>query len=496
MSNQNVKLTVLQGGITHAILNKLQNDGVIKEGENLSSTIWSKIMDEVKKDANDQYTGGSNFVLGQNADARASWRKNFKIKSGQILDFSVVLWNKIVTLAKGETISGANQNLSPVIIDPEPQQDKDKSVVDDDNSQNSTIQQGDGKEKLAELRPIPDGAKQMLRNIVNVDSNTKGNKETIVMTENDDGVKVYNQAITDSNTGSVALGSRLIEDKKFGFNEFYTVDDTIPDGAEVDKKTVNGNEETLTYEIEEEGETHRYLMTKNDENGKYQKGDEIFAIKNSTLHCNTNKFVSETELNNKLRELNINKSVQELSSFGIEVQQYNNGTIAFKKDGKTFNATDLNAVLKPSVYNPNGEIKITDEIKDRIKSIRTNAVLSNFTYEFTESELKTSGSVSLMLDYQNQEKESIGLMAKKLPMYKNTTSGLYTKFGCESFDIGSLDRRVTFKIQKLIMNQAIYNDLLAKQESELTDMQKKFMKKHEQEMARLFQEYDARYPAS
>lgn len=791
MADQNVNLTVTQsGGITHAILNKLHEDGFVAQGKNLSGSVWTQIMVEVENDASGQYTGGSTFIEGQSSDAKASWASNFKVKAGQVLEFTQTLWNKIVAIVKGEPIKQeesipqttpqiipkgtepideseymSDQSLDEVIISPEFQRPEEgtKPVVD------NSVPQEEPQQTVHEFKPIPDGAKQMLRDIINIDSNTKGNKETVVMTKNDDGTKVYNQVVTDPKTGSSVMGGRLIADNKSGKNEFYAVDETIPDGAEVDKKTVDGNKETLNYEIkEEDGKTHRYLMEQDNETGKYQKGAEIFSIKSSSTNEDTNKFVSETELNKKLQEMNVGKNVQELQQLGIEVQQYDNGSVVFKKDGKVLSGTDLKVLLnadnaqpvgqtpvisqgenggillqaqvdkapvidhppvyydgasgsvspvpqgddksiqtdpvnvdgaeapdkktpskltqeqinekiahlkngesfsyrntidqtyangsfhmertitwqrnddgsltcnspdyrgKPSIthYNNDGTVKldsttyeqflgtsnyiktstvykegkistktqdlsglgdirsahtvpsmlrthmsrqqgaqdvsikdsegnnilsykdgkfynkkgkevdsskaydilakyekrgelsklvanyekveqsenttpnapvdnnqsieITDEIRTRMKNISTAALASDFKYEFDESgQLKTSGTVSLINDYKNSGAETIGLMVRSLPTYYNQNTKLFTKFGVQSRRQSIVNTGADNKAMTLIQHQAIYNDLSTKPKSELTDAQKNFMKKHEQDMAKLFQEYDA-----
>jgi len=771
MSSQNVNLTVQSGGgITHAILDKLRDEGHVEQDKNLSGSVWSQIMNEVKNDASGQYTGGSNYIEGQSSDAKASWVNNFKVKAGQALEFTQALWNKIVAIVTGEPIE-QEQSVPQEVPEETPEQ---PVVPQEEGVPDSVVEtpveptpQEEPQQTVQEFKPIPDGAKQMLRDIVNIDSNTKGNKETVVMTKNEAGTKVYNQVVTDPETGSSVMGTRLIADNKSGKNEFYTVDETIPDGAEVDKKTVDGNKETLNYEIKgEDGKTHRYLMIQDKDTGKYQKGAEIFAIKSSTTNEDINKFVSETELNKKLQEKNVGKNVQELQQLGIEVQQYDNGSVVFKKDGKVLSGTDLKVLLnadnaqpvgqtpvisqgengglqaqvhkppviehppvyydgdsgdvspvpqdddksvpstpvnidsadtpgkkqpsnltqeqinekiahlkngesfsyrntidqtyangsfhmertitwqrnddgtltcnspdyrgKPSIthYNNDGTVKldsttyeqfsgtsnyiktstvykegkistktqdlsglgdirsahtvpsmlrthmsrqqgaqdvsiqdsegnnilsykdgkfynkkgkevdsskaydilakyekrgelsklvanyekveqsenttpnapvdnnqsieITDEIRTRMKNISTAALGSDFKYEFDESgQLKTSGTVSLVKDYEKSGAETIGLMVRSLPTYYNQNTRLYTKFGVQSRRQSIVNTGADNKAMRLIQHQAIYNDLSTKPKSELTDAQKNFMKKHEQDMAKLFQEYDA-----
>ena len=78
--------------------------------------------------------------------------------------------------------------------------------------------------------------KVQFRNIVNINSDTKDNKETVITTTDNNGNKVYYQGIAGTN-GATVKGPRLIVDTRgLKQNEYYTVDDSIPNGAEVDKK--------------------------------------------------------------------------------------------------------------------------------------------------------------------------------------------------------------------------------------------------------------------
>ena len=102
------ELNVINGqGITASILAQLQKDGIVNEGKNLSGSVWNQIMQLVSEDpeGSKQYSGGSNFVLGNSEEARASWKNNFVIDKNQVISFTEELWNKIVKLAKGEKLN-------------------------------------------------------------------------------------------------------------------------------------------------------------------------------------------------------------------------------------------------------------------------------------------------------------------------------------------------------------------------------------------------------
>jgi len=118
-------LNVINGqGITASILAQLQKDGIVKEGQNLSGSVWTQIMNLVANDSQGakQYSGGSNFVTGNSEVARASWKNNFVIAKNQVISFTEELWANIVKLAKGEKpnreIKEENAPLTPTKTTP------------------------------------------------------------------------------------------------------------------------------------------------------------------------------------------------------------------------------------------------------------------------------------------------------------------------------------------------------------------------------------------
>ena len=354
MSNQdNVLIQKIRNkGITHAIRQKLENDGHIAKGSNLSSSVWEQIIQLVSEDeqAKTQYTGESEFIAGSTPEAMASWKNNFKISydtskspTENVITFTLALWNKIVELVRGETQQDDAPESSPP-TQPEPSQD---DATPPPQQEPLPPENDIGPQYVPETtQPVPDGAKVQLRNIVNVYSNTKGNKEMVITTTDDNGNKVYHQGVTDDK-GSTVMGSRLIADTRgLRQNEYYAVDNSIPDGAEVDRKPIDGTEDMLNYEIkEEDGKTHRYSMVLDDVTNKYKKGDELFAIQtySNGNFRNTNKFVSETELNKKIKIIIPDATVQSLKSQGIETHLATDGSIVFTKAGKRITPEVLNS---------------------------------------------------------------------------------------------------------------------------------------------------------
>ena len=93
-------------------------------------------------------------------------------------------------------------------------------------------------------------------------------------------------------------------------------------------------------------------MILDEETNQYKKGDEVFAIQRYMTDVdgklnfvNTNKFISETELNNKLNSIMPNLTVKYLKEKGIEVHLATNGNIVFTKGGEQMKASELRQAI-------------------------------------------------------------------------------------------------------------------------------------------------------
>lgn len=188
------------------------------------------------------------------------------------------------------------------------------------------------------LSKLPEGAKQELRDIKNIGA--KGSKETVVTTKNKDGVKVYHQVETDPKTGEAMLGKRLAVDTRgLKKNEYYAIDETIPDGAEVDtNKTVDGKKDVMTYTVKDkDGKTRRFTMVQNDDK-TYRTGEELVPIYGSK------KFMTQSALNNLIKPLFPNGLPK-----GVEVQVLDisgSPTCIYKKDGQTLSQKELRELVR------------------------------------------------------------------------------------------------------------------------------------------------------
>lgn len=329
-------------GITQAIKAKIQNDGGTI-APTVNESVWSQVMAEVKnaQDSNSVTSTvdgeNKNYAYEGDGDAtkindRSTWATSFKVVKDQVIHFAESTWNKIVALLSG------NPTKEDFKFDvPKAEDDKDINV----DGLKEDKEEPEPKEE-PHFEDLPSGAKVKLRDIVNVGQ--EGSKEAVVKTK-ENGAKVYHQAVTDPETGEMKMGQRLAVDRRgLRKDEYYTIDNTIPNGAEVDKKTVDGQKDILNYEIKEnDGKTHRYLMV--EDNGTYTKGDELIKIAGS------NKFMSTTKLNDRIsqtfKDPRLNLSV--LKENGIDVQVINSAGedyVIYKKDGRTINGSELSLAVK------------------------------------------------------------------------------------------------------------------------------------------------------
>lgn len=208
---------------------------------------------------------------------------------------------------------------------------------------------------VTDLTEIFDDSKILNRDIINVGE--AGSEEQVLRVKHEDGTVTYHEVVTDKSTGGQSLGHRLVSnDRGWAKNEFYAVGDTIPNGAEVDPKMVDGKKDTPTYTIVgEDGKTQRYVMVEDPATGVYQQGDRLIDVAGSK------NFKTESAVNEQLVKMFNNKNVtlESLAEQGISVQYVNtNGIehIVFKKDGKVINGNELKNIAA-QVPNPQFDVE-------------------------------------------------------------------------------------------------------------------------------------------
>lgn len=328
MGNNGVSLNIAAGqGITQAIVSKL---GLNQEQcKKINLQTWQQVMTEVKNaqdainNSNSNNASQTDFqakpsiFTGGNNVKKINKSDQFIVQQGAIqLDSST--WTKICNLlgASGQDSEKLKEKPPLDILKVEPPKVDIKPVVID----------------IPELELVPEDAKQLTRDIVNIGDD--GSEENVAMIKKG-GVKTYRQVVTD---GIPHLGQRLVADRRgLMKNEYYAVNESIPDGAEVDRKTVNGKKDVLNYEIEDEnGKKHRYTMECG-EDGIYHKGEELISI-----NGDFNKYATKSGINEGLKRLFYEQgedsvTFEGLKGMGIEVlllKRDGDTMYIFKKDGQ------------------------------------------------------------------------------------------------------------------------------------------------------------------
>ena len=391
-----VNIDVINGkGITQAILKKLQDEGHVGDGKNLSASVWSHIMEQVKADNvnNKHYTQGSDFK--SNSNSTNHWQKNFVVQKNAVLKFTTDLWKQIVEIAKGnvtttttttttrdpviqddvdlqdDTISNENtssetsstrvgQNSDQEEVIPESNQSSDEGVNPNEEApsqDNKTISKLPIELKGNNVE-LPPGAKVIKGDITNIDSATRKNKEAIIKFKDEDGKTVYRQMPNENNV-SIDTAQRVVA-KKQGKNVYYAVDATIPDGVEVSIEKIKGvrfdndpmlkthyydnKEDVLVYSEEKDGEKFCYLMIKDDNTGLYTTGKEV-SINNGII------TYYNKQVDNKKQITSETQPIVTMSDKEIDDYLNNGNDKACKQLVERFNKLDQQLSILEQRYN-------------------------------------------------------------------------------------------------------------------------------------------------
>lgn len=306
-------------GITQAIRDKIGAQNI----KNKDLATWQKVMAEVnnaqtiaKQNDKSIFTGGNN---AENIGNKSSWKTDFVVKQGTV-EIDDGIWAKIQALLTGKA-----------------EETKPEEPVVEPETTPETEPQETPEETPVDLQDLPNGVKMQMRDIVNIGK--EGSKETVAISKNDKGVKCYYQVETDPKTGEAKMGRRLAADTRgLRQDQYYAIDDTIADGAEVDtNRTVDGKKNSMSYTIKEDGKNVRYAMIQN-EDGTYGQGDKLISVAGS------NRFLSQTNLDEKVKNMLGGADLPK----GVEVQvlDSNGGEMfIFKKDGQRLSGLELKELV-------------------------------------------------------------------------------------------------------------------------------------------------------
>lgn len=286
-------ITIKSGsGITQAIQAAVGADEI----KNKSLSVWQQVMEQVKE-ANNQavqqgkspyYTGGDDTTkLGR--QHKENWKTDFKVTDGQVISLPQAVWNRIVELLTGNKPSAPAEQTAP-------QGDQGADVP----AQGEQGADAPPKEPPATPQvtpqvdtPVPQpvvltGKEKTQDRRVYLADNTM-QKDIHVVLGKKDGVRTYNM-VDHNGTAPSTVGQRLAADTRGLLHDrYYAIDESIPDGAEVDtNKEVDGGEQ-LTYTIKDKkGVSHRYLMVQSKDNESlYAKGDEVFYMGGNGYYSQT-----------------------------------------------------------------------------------------------------------------------------------------------------------------------------------------------------------------
>ena len=90
-------------GITQAIKSKLINDGVINKNTQISGSIWSNIMNEIKQENASNKTSCQKELYSGGEDINGLSSENFVVKTG-VIKLTENLWNKILSFFKPSSV--------------------------------------------------------------------------------------------------------------------------------------------------------------------------------------------------------------------------------------------------------------------------------------------------------------------------------------------------------------------------------------------------------
>ncbi|MBR1681730.1 hypothetical protein IJ707_08070 [bacterium] len=308
-------------GLSQAIATKL---GLSKdELKDIKLETWQSVMTLIKDEqAQGTSNDGSIFTGGSDTSTinqSSNWKSNFIVQEGTV-NISDENWSKIEKLFGKEHQNQTTTHEPVTEPDPEPE----PKVTPE--------------ETQPKLQDMPDNAKIKRRDIMNVGE--AGSRETVAKVKDADGNEVYYQVETDPETHQEKLGQRLIADPRgLKKNQYYAIDDTVPQTARADLKTVDGEKDKVIISYKDDNKVKHYYATVQNEDGTIGQGEELYPIAGS------NKFYSQTKVNQYIKDVfHVDKLPE-----GITVQliqSYGDVQYIFKKDGQSIDIRDVAKIVK------------------------------------------------------------------------------------------------------------------------------------------------------
>ncbi len=420
-----VDISIQSGqGITQAIKAKIEGSGQKISNNDLS--VWQDVMREVKtaqESGSQIYSGGDDVDQLNN---KQNWKTDFKVAAGQVIQLVENVWNRIVELLTGKKPEVAQETpkeppkleKSEVKLAPEPKIDNPPELDIAELPQ-------EVRKELTEATLDEIGAKTFTREV-------NGEKQEIAVLRDEDGNKVR-RLINEDGT----MGETLVPVSTFGKNKYITqtkMDDMIknvfpeglPEGVTASFVTIGGTPQLV---FKKDGQTLDQAQ---------------------------------------LRELVKEQSNNSVSGVSVQSAEVNNAEVI------NGSAVQQSETLASPAAEPINQEPVEHNINNE-KTVGTYTFLpdGNGGYRL-DAKMQLFGGPEANKFFKTM---SIG-SGNKAEYDKKT--GQYSFRGISSNSRQGLNDILMNISNQVSMNNAIYKDLLSKQQSgvELSDVEKKFMEDH------------------
>ncbi len=420
-----VDISIQSGqGITQAIKAKIEGSGQKISNNDLS--VWQDVMREVKtaQESGSQIYSGGNDV--DQLNNKQNWKTDFKVAAGQVIQLAENVWNRIVELLTGKKPEVTQETpkeppkleKSEVKLAPEPKIDNPPELDIAELPQ-------EVRKELTEATLDEIGAKTFTREV-------NGEKQEITVLRDVDGNKVR-RLINEDGT----MGETLVPVSTFGKNKYITqtkMDDMIknvfpeglPEGVTASFVTIGGTPQLV---FKKDGQTLDQAQ---------------------------------------LRELVKEQSNNSVSGVSVQSAEVNNAEVI------NGSAVQQSETLASPAAEPINQEPVEHNINNE-KTVGTYTFLpdGNGGYRL-DAKMQLFGGPEANKFFKTM---SIG-SGNKAEYDKKT--GQYSFRGISSNSRQGLNDILMNISNQVSMNNAIYKDLLSKQQSgvELSDVEKKFMEDH------------------
>lgn len=520
-------------GITQAIATKLGIKG--QDLKKISLSTWQNVMTEVNNAqsqidkhnaANPSDKQKSIFTGGRDVNTinqKSAWQNNFVVQQGSV-EINESSWNKIVQLLTGKKADVTSKDIKPE-ANPVDVNKSPVSLSSDipDSAKNIDIP--------ASVKRA--GTESMLDSIGGkiIERSVNGEKQEIAV------VEINGQKVRRAINEDGSLGDSIAATKTFGKNEYISGD--FPAETKILERLVDGKKQQIGVYEDENGNKVRKLVTTDPETGKTTLGENLVTV--STM--GKNKYVTESKFNADVKTM-LGLGQDEDIPADLKAEYITIGgesSIVIKKDGKVMDSAQIKAFMSdyrantegnsafveakaqdpisdipeinssPQIYNGNSnaeEVKAHNPISDipeinsapeiydgnsNVKDVASNNHKGE-TREISSDKVKGSYTLapsdngdgyrldksSLILNNKGEASSFFEMTNKNGNNIYQLSNGLYEFRGIQSSGMSSLQSLMDSASQELSINNAIYNDLLDKQNSgvELADYEKAFMSKH------------------